>query len=330
MLANLFASLSKPLPIAGLAAYSIIPIPECSKFWLGKDASGRASLIAEHSNDRSGGTPPNIRLELLEVMFALPCQLIAKQGQTRRGTYFVLSCRSLDEAMQRYFLSVCETFVAILGNAYDQRALFAEAQRVASIFQKLHAPATRALAGLYGELLFISRSPSVPIAVRSWRLNSAARFDFAAADARIDIKASTTRSRSHIFSYDQCNPPSGVTAVVVSLYVERIANGRSIGSLIQEIEGQVAVESELLMKVHEVVAQTLGESLSESLDVSFDDQLAIASMRYYDSSEIPGIRSQLPGGVSDVHFRSDISSTQPLSAAELAGRVRVLQSLLAA
>jgi hypothetical protein len=187
-----------------------------------------------------------------------------------------------------------------LGNAPSRSSIAAAVRRIASIFQSIKIPPVRSLNGLFGELFMISRSRSPTRAVAAWRIDEASRYDFASGDVRIDVKSSATRARKHTFSYDQCNPPPGTQAVVLSMLVERIPSGLSLDRLIASIEERVAGDEDLVLKLHEVVASTLGTSLSESMQVTFDPRLAATSLEFFDLREIPAVRGPLPPSVSDV------------------------------
>jgi hypothetical protein len=81
----------------------------------------------------------------------------------------------------------------------------------------------------------------------------------------------------------------------------------------QEIEESVAAYPDLVLKLHEGVARSLGDSMRESLSVAFDEKLAAQSLCLFDLAKIPGIRGTLPNGVSDVHFTVDLSALHPQS-----------------
>jgi Putative PD-(D/E)XK family member, (DUF4420) len=162
--------------------------------------------------------------------------------------------------------------------------------------------------GLFGELLFLRQSQNPFRALAAWRTQDTSRFDFNAGSIRIDVKTAAGRQRIHTFSYDQCNPPSGTIAIAASLFVELAAGGISLQEIIREIEGLIATNADLVLKLHETVAETLGRSLHEALSVRFDRRLSASSLQFYDLRSIPAVRSQPPPGVSEIHFRSDLSS----------------------
>jgi hypothetical protein len=151
-------------------------------------------------------------------------------------------------------------------------------------------------------------------------MQDTSRFDFNAGSVRIDVKTAAGRQRIHTFSYDQCNPPSGTTAIVASLFVEQIAGGISLREIIRETEELIATNTELVLKLQETVADTLGRSLHEALKVCFDRRLSASSLQFYDLRSIPAVRIEPPSGVSDIHFRSDLSGSPQANLGKLIER----------
>jgi len=192
--------------------------------------------------------------------------------------------------------------------------------RLAAIFQRMQKPPSRPVNGLFGELYIIWRSGNAVRTVGAWRTDDTARFDFSDGDVRLDVKATGGRLRTHTFSYEQCNPPPGTIAVVASLLVEQAAGGMALQTMIDEIGARIAAPPDLLLKLHEVVAGTLGASLNEALALRFDIRLAQSSLQFFNLAAVPAIRGPLPTGISDVHFRSDLSAAPALSVQSLVDR----------
>jgi hypothetical protein len=80
--------------------------------------------------------------------------------------------------------------------------------------------------------------------------------------------------------------------------------------------------------VQQVIAETLGSALLTSLDARFDDLLATNSLRIFDATEIPAIRSAIPPQVTAVKFQSDLTEASAVHAAELARASDLWRSLL--
>lgn len=292
--------------------YAVMPISGYESYFVGKDREGHACLLVA-AGEPGGRLASPIRLENLDVQFELRCHLKRDKEAERTGIFTVVRCHSLDKETLRYFLSVCDTIIGMVGDKPKQRDIASAVHRLAAIFQRMQRPPARPINGLFGELYLILRSGSPPRAMAAWRVDDTARFDFADGNVRMDVKATTGRLRAHAFSYEQCNPPPGTVAVVVSLFVERLPAGMTLRALIGQIETSIAAYPDLVLKLHEVVTATLGASIGEALAVAFDMRLADSSLRLFDLREVPAIRDPLPSGVSDVHFRSDLSALQAYS-----------------
>lgn len=299
--------------------YAVMPVPSHASYFVGKDSDARACLLVA-TGDRTGKLQPPIRLESLDVQFELRCHLKREGEPEREGTFTVIRCRALDNETIRYFLSICETILRMIGDRPTRPQVAAAVNRLAAIFQKMQKPPSRPVNGLFGELYLLWRSGNPVRAVDAWRADETARFDFSDGDIRLDVKAAGGRLRVHTFSYEQCNPPPGTIAVVASLHVEQTAGGMTLRSVIDDIEVRIAAHADLVLKLHEVVIATLGVSLNEALALRFDIRLADSSLRFFSLEDVPGIRGPLPVGVSDVHFRSDLSALPALSIQTLIDR----------
>jgi hypothetical protein len=307
--------------------YAVLPVPGHASYFIGKDGDGHACLLVA-TTDRLARLQPPIRLESLDVQFELHCHLRKDKEPQREGIFTVIRCRSPDRETVRYFLSVCETILRIGGDQPAAREIAAAINRLAAIFQKMQKPPSRSVNGLFGELYLLWRSANPVRAVIAWRGDDTARFDFSDGDIRLDVKTASGRLRVHTFSYDQCNPPPGTIAVVASLLVERAFGGVALRSIIDEIAVRIGAHADLVFKLHEVVSATLGASLAEALSTRFDIKLADSSLRFFDMADVPAIRGSIPAGVSDIHFRSDLSAVAAVSAQTLIDRDPIFWDLL--
>jgi len=164
-----------------------------------------------------------------------------------------------------------------------------------------------------GELFLIAASRDVRAAVAAWRSSDIDRFDFSTGSVRIDVKASGDRLRVHHLSAEQCQPPVGTIGLLASLFVEGSGGGQSLQELVATIESELTGSDDLVLKVQETIVETLGDSLPSAMGARFDDRLALSSLRFYDLATVPAVREGVPAEVSGVHFRSDLSRTEPLS-----------------
>jgi hypothetical protein len=124
---------------------------------------------------------------------------------------------------------------------------------------------------------------------------------------RLDVKASGNRKRIHEISFEQANPPEGTVGVIVSIWIEAMAGGQSLSRLLDIIETKIAGRSEEVLRLRDIVASSLGDSLPEAMSWAFDNELAESSLCYFDCAIIPAIRPPLPPGVSSARFVADLS-----------------------
>jgi hypothetical protein len=306
--------------------YSVGAVPGFPGYFIGKDRDESACILITVA-DRNSRRHAPIRLESLEVQFEVR-SIVKAADQVSEGTFTVIRCRSAEPEIVRYFLSVGETILRILGAQPGGAAIAHAVNRLALIFQRLQNPPTRPVNGLFGELFLIRKGSNPARALAAWRIQESSRFDFSAGDLRLDVKTANGRIRAHTFSYDQCNPPHATIAIAASLFVERAPGGISLSELVREIEALAGVNTDLVMKLHDIVSATLGNALQEAMSIRFDERLAASSLRFYDLNAIPAIRSELPIGVGDVHFRSDLSLAAAITIEKLIEREPGLADLL--
>ncbi len=291
-------------------SYLVLDLGEDLASWfVGIDANCHPCILVE-STSIAGKQPSPIKLENLDVQFHVPCKVERTHGITKKTTCNVVRLKSDDLAMRRVFYSVCDTMALMLGNTPRDTDLSKAMKRLAAIFRKMLAPASRTLAGLFGELTVIYRSVLPHELIRDWRTADVDRYDFSSNDLKVEVKSSSVRQRVHEFSYEQCSPPSGTVGLVASVFVERASRGNSIIDLLNLVEMRLPGKLEAIFKLREVVATTLGNAQSQAVEIKFDLALALESVQFFDLNEVPAVRGNIPARVSKVRFTSDLSAMQ--------------------
>lgn len=296
--------------------YSVREVPGVANYFVGIDVQSRAVLLVATDGGRRDRPAP-IRLARLDVRFDIPCHITQNATTIERRRFTVIRCLDTDADTVEYFLSVCDAIVHTLGDCPTQTQIRAAVHRLVSIFQRTHTPSRATVNGLFGELYVISRSRSARQLLAAWRDDPAARFDFVEDEARLEVKTTSRRVRSHVFSYEQCNPPPGTVAVIASMHVERVSRGLTLKAVVEKVGERVGQRTDLALKLHEIVAATLGGGLSSALAVAFDEALIRTSLRYFDLTALPAIRGRLPEGVSNVLFRVDLSRSKDIALGSL-------------
>lgn len=305
--------------------YFVKAIPNFERHYFGKTEAGAPTLLL-NANDRSPKAP--IRLAAVEVRFSVPCNIAVVGEDRTSATLTAITCTAGDRVLQSYFVRVCETLLHIVGASPSLEQVAEAVRRLIDIFQRLSDPPRRTVVGLFGELFVIYLAKSPKLAVQAWRSATDDRFDFSIAEARLEVKTSNSRQRTHSFSLEQCNPPTASVGVLVSLFAETSGGGLSLLDLIGRIERRLGSEASLRLKLQETIANGLGRGAATAFSMRFDEDVARSSVQFYELDSIPAIRGRIPNEVSQVRFRSDLSRMSPASRSGLAKQCTHLDDIL--
>lgn len=299
-------------------SYMVVNLEEDLDNWfVGIDDQSNPCILVQ-SSSVSGRQPLQIKLENLDVQFHVPCKVEKTRDRAALATCSVLRLKSDDEAIRSTFFSVCDSIASILGNVPKDLELSKAMRKLATIFRKMLQPPSRTVAGLFGELSLIHRSRLPHELIRDWREADGDRYDFSSHDLKVEVKSSSARQRIHEFSYEQCSPPAGSTAIVTSIFVERASRGTSVDDLRQLIEKRIAGRPTEIFKLREIIIETLGASQSLAKDIAFDLNLATQSAAFFDLHSIPAIRGNPPPNVTKIRFVTDLSDCVSLNITTLA------------
>ncbi|MER9852585.1 MULTISPECIES: PD-(D/E)XK motif protein [unclassified Mesorhizobium] len=290
-------------------SFSVEPLDEGASYYSGRTSAGNACLLVRTSN--TGRTVP-LLLAGLEANFGVPCLIRETHLADRTEVLTTVVCLSQSPETEEYFGRICDSLVGQLGPLPTAESAERGIQFLVDLFQRLSTPPRKQLAGLVGELCVIFEATNPKVAIEPWRQEEYDRFDFGIGGLRIDAKASSTRLRRHSFSIEQTRPPKGTRAFVASIFVEPLPVGIAIADLLDLIEER-AQEIEAIGRLRLVVADSLGKDLPSAMRWRFDLQLARESLRFFDVENIPRLPEDIPHGVSDIHFVSDLSSAPPYS-----------------
>jgi hypothetical protein len=306
-LTSIFKGLPKP-DQGDLQSFSAAQI-EGTAHKVGRDISGWPVLLLSTTSGQNG---PQIRLEHLEVQPSIHCRVTSGKN-IEEGIFTVIRCTNADEELAVYFFNSIEPVLRTLGSNPTPEEVARAIAHLVELFRAMAQAPIKSVSGLWAEL-FVIRNVRDPIALlNSWHSTPEEKYDFNTNIQRLEVKSASSRNRTHHFSLEQLIPPSGCRVVIASLFVEKSGGGTSLRDLTQEIKNLLVENPELEEKVDRVIAQTLGNTLRQSMNNRFDRQLAQESLKFFDADVIPKISESLPASISDVHFRVDIGGCQELS-----------------
>lgn len=309
---NAFNSLDKPNVTGNMNPENLfvaLRINSSREDFIAKDHKGQPVFLLGIQSRVNRLAP--IRLEHVIIESGLHCHIRQANDTRIEGMFTVIRCVNASFELQRYFLYSLLPIVLSLPANRDAEDISNAICAILELFRAITLPAQKSVQGLWAELFVISKAIKPEVLIRAWHNNPEDRFDFNAGIERIEVKSSTG-SRVHHFSLEQLNPPKDTKVVIASLIVQPSSGGENIFDLIELICLRVS-DVNILSRLTEVVVRTLGDKYQYAIDLRYDFEVTDGSMAFYYALDVPCITMPLPIGVSDVHFKSDLSIINPIS-----------------
>ena len=311
---SIFEQLETPEGDSGsMEVFDAQPVPSRSQWHVAKNKSGLPAILAAVDTPTGPDRPLAVGLTNLRVEHNVRCGVSPQGGDLEIARYSIMQCLSEDSDVQACFLRTIGGALVGLDRRIEAKDLVDLVDRLILLFRLVTKPRVRSIRGLWAELFVILSANDPAMMIDAWHSQSIEHFDFGQGDERLEVKSSSIRSREHMFSFEQVYPPSGVSVLVASVYVEEQTNGRSLGYLWDKVV-DAAPTSEARLKVEQVCIQTLGQDLGAGRAFSADWNLAVASLTFYEVTDIPRPSADCPPGVSQLRFRSDLSLANPAEA----------------
>lgn len=250
----------------------------------------------------------NIDLELIRVEFSRECELTTEQGKSINGFYTLISLKSNSYDIQNYFLEIVSLMLSNLPVRLTMNVLKEEVTKLVSLFSRLIEPPIKTIQGLWAELLVIEQSSNPEYLISAWHFSPTDKFDFNDGENKIEIKSTSKDRRIHTFSITQLNPNNNSSLLIGSVFSVQTGVGESIFDLSDKIIKKVE-DTELIFSLKEKIVSSLGSDFEKAHEIYFDYQLAIDSIAFYLSINIPKIPvAAIPNEITNVHFDCDLSN----------------------
>jgi hypothetical protein len=173
----------------------------------------------------------------------------------------------------------------------------------------------KSIQGLWAELFMIARARNPHVMLNAWHATPEDRYDFNQGEQRLEVKSSSMRIRQHHFSLEQLHYLEGTKVLIASIFIERAGAGTSAFDLMEQIHSRIINNPDILLHMDRVVGLTLGKNWRHALQERFDQELAEKSVAFFESSTIPTVNPSLPLGVSEVRFKSDLTTSPTINLA---------------
>jgi len=293
-----------------IISFSAMAVPGFKDRHLGRDIKGRPVILLETEKPKK--IPLNIALENLRVEHSIECRIVDSKGNESRGVFTIICCLSDDDGLKAYFLRVMDSIINTLPSTIKNEDISYAIDRLSALFLALKKPRSKPVRGLWAELFLINSAKNPYQMLEAWHNDLSEHFDFSQRASRIEVKSTGDRVRAHYFSLEQVYPANGVSVLIASLFVEECTNGCSLGELWDKARQVAKNNLDLILKVDKICVETLGSDWERARSLSYDMRLAKQSFRFYRTEDIPKVSDDLPNGVSEVRFRSDLSAVPEL------------------
>jgi hypothetical protein len=325
--AVLFDKLPPPAAGSGPERFAAIPIPGCDRHRIGKDVAGLPCLLIT-AVDSAAVRPAPIRLENISVDYDLDCRVSQSSHGAEEARLTVVRCRAAETALHALFLRVAGPLTLTLGSEPSRVEVARAIASLVDLFQALRQPSQKSLQGLWAELFLIARASDPLLLINGWHIGPDDRYDFNAGGERIEVKSASGRIRQHYFSLEQLGPPAGTRLLVASIFTERAGAGTSLEDLLSTVRQRISASLPLMERLNRIAYMALGSNWQAALDERFDLELAQESLAFFSSEGISTPSRELPAGVTDVRFRSDLSGQQPVDSSSMLASTGLFRAAL--
>ena len=296
-------------------------------FHLGKDLLGRPALILGGNLYRNLSIP-RFNLENLSIESNIECNLINSEGIKKPQKFTLIKCLSQEQELHTYFLQIIEIVLSNIQINPSVNLLISSLNKVVELFHFITRPSNKSLIGLWAELFVILESNNPLFMVQAWHDDNRETFDFSYQDLRIEVKCSSDGTRNHFFTFDQVNPSQQNVGLVASIFTESVQNGVSLADLWERVRKLTDNHLDLQLKVENICMQIMGNEWNRSHQIQIDYKNARKSLSFFDIAQIPKINGEIPRGVSDIRFRSNLDLVDPIDRIEYRNRGILFEACL--
>lgn len=252
-------------------------------------------------------------LEYITVQFNKKCQLLSAKKEVAKDFFTVISLKADSVDLQEYFLDIVFLVIKKLPENPKMATLKVEVEKLINLFTKFSKPAIKTIQGLWAELLVIEQGCNQDYLIQAWHSSSTDKFDFNDGVDKVEVKSTAKSRRIHNFSFEQLKPNKNSNLLIASVFAVETGLGKNIFDLIKLIKAKLKNDT-LIMRMNEIIVQTLGKDFEKSFEKFFDYQLAIDTLDFYESNSVPKIpTTNIPPELSNIRFDSDLTIVKPIS-----------------
>ena len=292
-------------------------LPGIACSYLARTVEGAPSFLIALDKSRVRVPRAPIALEHLEVVYETHCVVQECDGDASEGDFALIRCLASDYRLHEYFVrSIYPVVTALPANA-TVLDVAAAVHSVVELFRALGAPPREPITGLWGELFLIHASNAPEMLVEAWRQLGHEKFDFSGGGVRLEVKTTESAERVHSFALEQLIDSDSEPTVIASLLVRPASSGLAIPDMLRSISRKLVHRHDLVSRLWNTVARTLGIELEHVSEVRFEERHALREMRFVRARNVPSVVAPNPPEVFDVRFKSNLTHVEAMLPADL-------------
>jgi hypothetical protein len=308
-LMNIFSDLAAPTE--GANFYTAQVIPGRPNYRIGKDVCGNPALLIKSSHHRTVENITSFQLRYLSFEAQCLCRVTSAGLKSPEEILSVLKCTTNDSILREYFLRSLSGLVAAIPKSPSERDIAALVDTLVELFRTLELPAKSSLEGTWCELFLIQNARDANLAAVAWHADSRNLHDFVDRDQHVEVKSTVATLRIHNFTSRQLSITRDYTLAIASFMLTESDLGWSVRDVWDSLCSRSDLTDESRNRVSRILMGQLGKDWLEARHVRFDPESARRELRVYMADQIPKVDCDLPATVSDVRFKSELTSIIP-------------------
>lgn len=279
---------------------------------IAKNFNDNPSLLIFISENNQDFFVANQNLFNIKVTHNVKCEIVTDK-KVSQNNFSVVSYIGQNDDVKDVFLKTCLVLIKSLGQNPSNKKIKQTVDKFIELFKAIKEPPKKTIQGLWSELFFIEQSNFPEKVILGWHSIPEEKFDFSFDKLRIEVKSSSTESRTHHFSSAQLNPINNLEIIIASVLVSTSIAGLSVIDLMNKINGKLDDFPKQKEKLHLLAYSTLGVDIERVDEIKFNYESAKESLRFYKSEDIPKIEGiNIPKEVSNVRFTTNLINSKPI------------------
>tara|TARA_R110002049_G_scaffold16455_6_gene65497 strand:- start:456 stop:1436 length:981 start_codon:yes stop_codon:yes gene_type:complete len=302
-----------PLPESrNLNSYSAKAIKGFKNHRIAKNQADNPSLLIFISEQNQDFFIANQNLFSIKVSHNLRCEIESGDIKTHNN-FSVVSYIGQNNDVKELFLSTCQILLKSLGQNPSNKQIKNTVEKFIELFKAVKENPRNSILGLWGELFLIEQSSFPEKSIAGWHSIPEEKFDFNFGRLRLEVKSSSTETRTHHFSSEQLNPVNDTEIIIASILTSMNSGGLCIADLLNKINNKLSNYPKQMEKLHLISYSTLGTNINNINQIKFDYELGIESLRFYKSIDVPKIENNnIPLELSNVKFVSNLTNVNSI------------------